>query len=174
MDTKSSTDKTKLFETENRIYKYYLNSMYNTPESIDFIKSLLKLELINIDKSENQDLVQLYDILGFDKFFEVLTYFSARSIKFPKIDKIKKLLIVSIAYYQTEVLGLTAKDAGKILSEKLGLFNLKQKSIKSLVSKVQQDIDHLATTVANRQSRQEVETSYDKLDVIKFKEEKDE
>ena len=118
--------------------------------------------------------MQLYDILGFDKFFEVLTYFSARSFKFPKIDKIKKLLIVSIAYYQTEVLGLTAKDAGKILSEKLGLFNLKQKSIKSLVSKVQQDIDHLATTVANRQSRQEVETSDDKLDVIKFKEENDE
>ena len=72
MDTKTSTEKTKLFETENRIHKYYLNSMYNTPESIDFIKSLLKLELINIDKSENQDLVQLYDILGFDKFFEVV------------------------------------------------------------------------------------------------------
>ena len=67
------------------------------------------------------------------------------------------MLIVAIAYYQTEILGLSAKTAGKVLSEKLGIFNLKQKSIKSLVSKLQQDIDHLAENAANRMLKDEAE-----------------
>lgn len=164
-------DQTKrLFEKENRIYKYYLNSMYNDRGSVDFIQSLLKLELINMDKSEKQDLVQLYDILGFDKFFEVMTLFSSRTIKVPKIDKIKKLLIVSIAYYQVIVLGLSPKDASKILSEKLGLFNLKQKNMKALINRVQQDIDHLAEVVANKRQREDIEKVKSVFDDIQFKE----
>lgn len=164
-------DQTKrLFEKENRIYKYYLNSMYNDRGSVDFIQSLLKLELINMDKSEKQDLVQLYDILGFDKFFEVMTLFSSRTIKVPKIDKIKKLLIVSIAYYQVIVLGLSPKDASKILSEKLGLFNLKQKNMKALINRVQQDIDHLAEVVANKKQREDIEKVKSVFDDIQFKE----
>lgn len=162
--------KKRLFEKENRIYKYYLNSMYNDKGSVDFIQSLLKLELINMDKSEKQDLVQLYDILGFDKFFEVMTLFSSRTIKVPKIDKIKKLLIVSIAYYQVIVLGLSPKDASKILSEKLGLFNLKQKNMKALINRVQQDIDHLAEVVANKKQREDVEKVKSVFDDIQFKE----
>lgn len=162
--------KKRLFEKENRIYKYYLNSMYNDKGSVDFIQSLLKLELINMDKSEKQDLVQLYDILGFDKFFEVMTLFSSRTIKIPKIDKIKKLLIVSIAYYQVIVLGLSPKDASKILSEKLGLFNLKQKNMKALINRVQQDIDHLAETVVNKRQREDVEKVKSVFDDIQFKE----
>lgn len=162
--------KKRLFEKENRIYKYYLNSMYNDRGSVDFIQSLLKLELINMDKSEKQDLVQLYDILGFDKFFEVMTLFSSRTIKVPKIDKIKKLLIVSIAYYQVIVLGLSPKDASKILSEKLGLFNLKQKNMKALINRVQQDIDHLAEVVANKKQREDIEKVKSVFDDIQFKE----
>ena len=144
--------------------------MYNDKGSVDFIQSLLKLELINMDKSEKQDLVQLYDILGFDKFFEVMTLFSSRTIKIPKIDKIKKLLIVSIAYYQVIVLGLSPKDASKILSEKLGLFNLKQKNMKALINRVQQDIDHLAETVVNKRQREDVEKVKSVFDDIQFKE----
>ena len=67
--------KAKLFEKENRIYKYYLNSVENSPESVELIKSLFKLGIIEADKTENQDLVQLFDIVGFDKFFELLTFF---------------------------------------------------------------------------------------------------
>lgn len=145
---------TKIFNKENRIYKYYINDVEHSAEATAFIKSLVKLELIELDKSEEQDLIQLYDILGFDKFFEVVTFFSSKTIRIPKIDKLKKMLIVAIAYYQTVILNLSPKDAGKILSEKLGIFNLKQKNIKALVNKLQQSIDRLADTVYKRQCRE--------------------
>lgn len=138
-------EKEKLFDKENRIYKYYLNNAAEDKIAIEFIQALFKLEIIEADKSEKQDLIQLYNIVGFDKFFEILTYFggSTKSIRLPRLDKAKKLLITAIAYYQTVILGLSSKEAGRILTEKLGAFNLKQKSIKNVVARLQQEIDQL-------------------------------
>lgn len=140
----------KVFSEDNRLYKFYINSTVNDKSAIDFVKNLFKLELIDLDRSENQDLLQLYEIVGFDKFFEIIAFFGSKNLKLPKLDKIKKLLITAIAYYQTEALGLSPKDAGKILSEKLGLLNLKQKNIKSLTSRLQQDIDYITGTTMKK------------------------
>ena len=146
---------TKLFNEDNRLYKFYINSTVNDKECIDFVKSLFKLELIDLDRSENQDLLQLYEILGFDKFFELIAFFGSKTLKLPKLDKIKKLLITAIAYYQIEILNLSPKDAGKILSEKLGLLNLKQKNIKGLTSRLQQDIDYIINTTLRKMLAEE-------------------
>ena len=137
----------KLFDTENRIYKYYLNSIEKDKTSIEFIKDLFKLELMNTDKSEDMDLIQIYNIVGFDKFFELIAYCGNKPIKLPKVDKVKKLLTTAIAYYQVNVLGLKPKEAGKILTEKLGTCNLKQKSIKSIIGKLQRELEELSEKV---------------------------
>ncbi len=133
----------KLFDEDTRLYKYYINNTATDKETVEFVKNLFELELIEMDKTEGQDLLQLYDILGLDKFFEVVAFFSGRNLRLPKIDKIKKSLLTAIAYYQVKVLKMSPKDAGKMLSEKLGLLNLKQKNIKSLVGKLQQDINYI-------------------------------
>lgn len=140
----TTKENSKIFNKENRIYKYYINNIEQNPEGIDFIKSLFRLELLKNDKTTDQDILQLYELLGFDKFFEVVTFFSSKTIKVPNVEKIKKALITSIAYYQINILGLTPKEAGKILSEKLGVLNLKQKNVKAIVKQLQQDIDHLS------------------------------
>ena len=141
---------TKVFEEDNRIYKFYVNSAVNDAKAVDFIRDLFKIELIDLDKTENQDLLQLYEIVGFDKFFELVAFFSSKTVKFPKLDKIKRLLITAIAYYQTEILGLSAKDAGKILSDRLGLLKLKQKNVKLLVNKLQQDIEYISNNTLKK------------------------
>lgn len=152
------SEKTNLFDKENRIYKYYINNLENLDGGVDFVKSLFELEIIDLDKSEKQDLVQLYEILGFDKFFELITFYSSKTIKIPNIEKIKKLLVIAIAYYQIEILDISPKEAGKILGEKLGILNLKQKNIKALVNSLQQVIDKLTeTTVKNTLNRKQQE-----------------
>lgn len=152
------SEKTNLFDKENRIYKYYINNLENLDGGVDFVKSLFELEIIDLDKSEKQDLVQLYEILGFDKFFELIAFYSSKTIKIPNIEKIKKLLVIAIAYYQIEILDISPKEAGKILGEKLGILNLKQKNIKALVNSLQQVIDKLTeTTVKNTLNRKQQE-----------------
>lgn len=152
------SEKTNLFNKENRIYKYYINNLENLDGGVDFVKSLFELEIIDLDRSEKQDLVQLYEILGFDKFFELITFYSSKTIKIPNIEKIKKLLVIAIAYYQIEILDISPKEAGKILGEKLGILNLKQKNIKALVNSLQQVIDKLTEiTVKNTLNRKQQE-----------------
>lgn len=140
------SEKKNLFDKENRIYKYYINNLENLPGGVNFVKSLFELEIIDLDKSEKQDLVQMYEILGFDKFFEFISFFSSKTIRIPNIEKIKKLLVIAIAYYQVEILDMSPKEAGKVLGEKLGMLNLKQKNIKALVNNLQQTIDKLTET----------------------------
>lgn len=148
-------EKMKIFEKENRVYKYYLNRVEDKKESVEFIKDLFKLELLNSDKSENLDLIKLYNIVGFDKFFEIISCFGSQSIRIPNSEKIKKNLTLSIAYYYTVMLGVPAKEVGHLLSEKLGVFNLKQKSIKSLVNKMQAELETLAKRVSEKAKEDE-------------------
>ena len=166
-----STDK--IFEEESRVYKYYVNSTVNDANSIAFVKDLFKMELIDLDKSESQDLLQLYEIVGFDKFFEIVAFFGSKSIKFPKMDKIKKLLLTEIVYYQVEVLRLSPKDAGKILSEKLGLLNLKQKNIKSLTGRLQQDLEYITNTTLQRMIVEEENSKKQKRDLQEDEDERE-
>lgn len=137
----------KIFNTENRIWKYYVNTTEKDPAAISFIKDLFKLELVNLDKSEQQDLIQLYNIVGFDALFELIAYFGNKPIKLPRADKVKKMLTIAIAYYMVVLLKMSPKEVGKELTEKLGTCNLKQKSIKSIVGKLQKELDTLAETV---------------------------
>lgn len=136
-----------LFEKENRIYKYYINSLEKDKASVEFIKDLFKLELITIDKTEYQDIVQLYNIVGFDNLFELIAHFGNRAIKLPRADKVKKMLTTAIAYYLVEVLKLDPKEAGRILSEKIETCNLKQKNINAIIKKLQQELNQLYDTV---------------------------
>lgn len=140
-------EKSKLFEKENRLYKFYLNDLEGKKTCIDFVRDLFKLELITFDKSENLDLVKLYNVVGFDAFFEICGCFSSKTIKIPNIEKMKKNLIIALAYYHVVMLGMPPKEVGRILSEKLGSFNLKQKSIKNIINKLQAEIEELGARV---------------------------
>lgn len=130
----------KIFEKENRIYKYYINEQEENKGSKDFIETLLNISLLELDKTENMDLVRLYKDVGFDNFFVLIEEFGGKTVRFPKADKIKKLLLISLATYYVNVLGMDPKDAGKVLGEQLGSSSLKQKSIKNIVKAFESEL----------------------------------
>ena len=152
------SNENKLFEKENRVYKYYVNNMEEIDGAEEFIKSLFKLELISLDKSEEQDLVRLYNIVGFDKFFEIVATFGSKPLKLPRADKVKRMLTIAMADWLVNGLGLDPKEAGRTFSEKLGMCNLKQKSIKNILKELDMDIQHLAER-ANLEHAREVAES---------------
>lgn len=129
-----------IFEKEDRLNKYFINKLDDKKGGEDFIRSIFKLELIDLDNSEQDDLLRLYNIVGFDNFFEIVSQFSTQTIKIPRAEKIRKLIIIAVAYYYVRVLGLSAKDAGKLLSSKLGVYNLKQKSINNIIKELEYSI----------------------------------
>lgn len=134
-----------VFEKEDRLTKFYINNMSDKKGGEDFIRSLFELELIDLDSSEQQDLLKLYNIVGFDNFFEIVAQFSTQTIKIPRAEKIKKLVIIALAYYYVRVLGISAKEAGKLLSSRLGVYNLKQKSINNIIKELEYSIQQIVS-----------------------------
>lgn len=145
-----------LFETENRIYKYYINDLSKSEKSDEFIKSLFKLELMSLDKSEDSKLVQLYNIVGFDKFFEIISIFENNTITLPKSDKIKKLLLISIVQYLVNGVGISPKEVGKEINKRLELNGIKQKSIKNILKALDQDLTELSMKALDSLSKEAV------------------
>lgn len=145
-----------LFETENRIYKYYINDLSKSEKSDEFIKSLFKLELMSLDKSEDSKLVQLYNIVGFDKFFEIISIFENNTITLPKSDKIKKLLLISIVQYLVNGVGISSKEVGKEINKRLELNGIKQKSIKNILKALDQDLTELSMKALDSLSKEAV------------------
>lgn len=145
-----------LFETENRIYKYYINDLSKSEKSDEFIKSLFKLELMSLDKSEDSKLVQLYNIVGFDKFFEIISIFENNTITLPKSDKIKKLLLISIVQYLVNGVGISPKEVGKEINKRLELNGIKQKSIKNILKALDQDLTELSMKALDSLSKEVV------------------
>lgn len=129
--------KNDIFEREDRLYKFYINDLDRGESSDNYIKDLFKLQLFDLDKSAELDLVRLYEIVGFDKFFEIIAAFGGKTIKIPKDDRIRKHLIMSVAHYYVDGLHIEPKEVGKIFSKKLGTYNLKQKSIKNLTRELE-------------------------------------
>lgn len=152
----------KIFEKENRLYKYYINNMEENKGAEEFIKSLFKLELLSLDKSEEQDLIRLYNIVGFDNFFEIVATFGSKPIKLPRADKVKKMLTIAIADYYINGLGMEPKEVGRVLSEKLGVCNLKQKSIKNIVREFEKDIEQLSKVALKKVERDIAEDGFRK------------
>ena len=68
------------------------------------------------------------------------------------------MLTIAMADWLVNGLGLDPKEAGRTFSEKLGMCNLKQKSIKNILKELDMDIQHLAER-ANLEHAREVARS---------------
>ncbi len=153
------SNKNDIFEREDRLYKYYINDLDRGEASDNYIKDLFKLQLFDLDKSAELDLIRLYEIVGFDKFFEIIAAFGGRSIKIPKDDRIRKHLIMSVAHYYVDGLNIEPKEVGKIFSKKLGTYNLKQKSIKNLTRELESYLSRLFKISIDNMAEKEEETN---------------
>lgn len=144
-----------VFSNEDRIYKNIINSSAK-PASKDLVLDLIKLDLLSADKSETMDLVALYDILGIEKFCEVIDYFDGRKFKFPKKKQVESTFITAIGWYWSRVKGKSIKETKDILEESFGK-NIRQSQIRGRLLNLEADIEEMASHIAAKQSEQTME-----------------
>lgn len=148
--------KEQIFENEDRIYKSLVNSSAS-PTSKDLVLDLIKLDLLSNDKSETMDLVALYDILGIEKFCEVVDYFDGRKLKFPKKKQVESTFIAAIGWYWSRVKGKSMKETKDILEASFGK-NIRQSQIRGKLLNLEADIEELASHIAAKQEANEEES----------------
>lgn len=139
----------KVFEDENRIYKNIINGATVSP-SKDLVLDLLKLDLIANDTSSTMDLVALYDILGIEKFCEVVDYFDGKKFKFPKKKQVESTFIAALGWYWSRVKGKSLKETKEILESSFGK-NIKASQIRGKISNLESDIEEMVESLKRQQ-----------------------
>lgn len=91
----------KLFDKPMTIFQKNVNDIMKDNVSTDLIEDLIRLNMFkNAEKDERQlVLVELYNLLGIEKFMEVMDLLAGTSIKFPNKSDFKETIQIALCYY---------------------------------------------------------------------------
>ncbi len=94
-----------MFETPKSIFQQRLQETIKTDSSKQIIEDLIKLHLFkNAEKNEALlSLVEVYDLLGLDRFADLISLLSGKTITFPKKEDFKDTVTLAICYYYKNI-----------------------------------------------------------------------
>lgn len=94
----------KIFTTEYTVFQKKINKIMSEKPCKDLIESLIELQLYkNAEKDEKKLVfVELYDLLGTEKFYEVLNLLAGKTIKFPEKNDFKETIQIALSYFYKE------------------------------------------------------------------------
>lgn len=91
----------KLFEKPMTVFQQNINNIMKEDTSKDLIEDLIKLQMFkNTEKDDKQlVLVELYNLLGTEKFMDVMDLLAGKTIKFPPKEDFKETVQIALCYY---------------------------------------------------------------------------
>ena len=91
----------KLFEKPMTVFQQNINNIMKEDTSKDLIEDLIKLQMFkNTEKDDKQlVLVELYNLLGTEKFMDVMDLLAGKTIKFPAKEDFKETVQIALCYY---------------------------------------------------------------------------
>lgn len=93
-----------LYEQPKNILEMKLNETLRGPEE-SLISDLIKISLLK-KASKDEDLLiytEIYNLLGLDKFTELLSLIDGRTIGFPDKEEFKEVVLTVLCYYYRNV-----------------------------------------------------------------------
>ncbi len=90
-----------LFKKPMTVFQQNVNGIVKDNPVNDLVKDLIKLNMYkNSEKDDKQlVLVELYNLLGTEKFMEVIELLSGKTVKFPTKSDFKETIQIALCYY---------------------------------------------------------------------------
>jgi hypothetical protein len=90
-----------LFKKPMTVFQQNVNAIIKDNPVNDLVKDLIKLNMLkNSEKDDKQlVLVELYNLLGTEKFMEVIELLSGKTIRFPTKSDFKETIQIALCYY---------------------------------------------------------------------------
>lgn len=90
-----------LFEKPRTVFQQGVNDLLKENPSKELIKDLIRLNMFkNAEKDEKAlVLVELYNLLGVEKFMDVMELLGGKTIKFPNKSDFKETIQIALCYY---------------------------------------------------------------------------
>lgn len=90
-----------LFEKPRTVFQQNVNDLMKENPSKELIKDLIRLNMFkNAEKDEKLlVLAELYNLLGVEKFMDVMELLGGKTIKFPSKSSFKETIQIALCYY---------------------------------------------------------------------------
>jgi len=94
-------ENSKVFQKPKTTYQQRINEIIVDDPTTALVKDLIQLQLFkNAEKNEDMfRLVELYNLLGVEKFADVLNLFAGCTVKFPQKDDFRETINIALCYY---------------------------------------------------------------------------
>lgn len=126
----------KMFSTPTEIFEEQLNDIFSNSSEEKTNVILRALSILLHMPDSNQDLIDLYNLLGIEGFVSVMTLFENRTITFPSKHSVKELILTALIFYYREIENMSWEEIkNKIPFEFSSIsYSIKIKKLNSFLS----------------------------------------
>lgn len=130
-----------------------LESTLKTDPTKEVIADILRLLLFKrADKNEALlALIEVYDLVGFDRFVDLVSIFSGLTISFPSKEEFKETIQLAISYYYKTIEGKNWSE----IKELMGVDDLPTIQLGIQIQSFQSFLQYIAERIRARQLRGE-------------------
>lgn len=144
-----------LYKQPKTIFQDRINEIVESTVTSEIIKDLIHLQMFKSAEknSKNLALVEIFNLLGVEKFTELIDLLDGKTIKFPTKDTLKEYVIIALCFYHKKYFGRTWPEIKEIIGDD------KLKSIKYglRVQNLETFIKYLQDKTGERFSLEELE-----------------
>ena len=144
-----------LYKQPKTIFQDRINEIVESTVASEIIKDLIHLQMFKSAEknSKNLALVEIFNLLGVEKFTELIDLVDGKTIKFPTKDTLKEYVIIALCFYHKKYFGRTWPEIKEIIGDD------KLKSIKYglRVQNLETFIKYLQDKTGERFSLEELE-----------------
>lgn len=141
----------KLYKDPKSVFEYQTNETIEKCATANVIEDIMHLIMLqNSEKKEkNLAIVEIYNLLGTEKFTELIELLDGQTIKFPSKEEFKETLITSLCFYYRKYLGKSWQE----IKDLIGDDSLKSIKYSIGISKLQRFINESEARISYRKKR---------------------
>lgn len=108
-----------MYKTPKSVFQQKIQETIKTDKSKQIIEDIIRLHLFkNAEKNESLlVLVEVYDLLGLDKFTDLLQLLDGRTVTFPRKEDFRDTIQLAICYYYKNIEGKDWKEIKNLLGD---------------------------------------------------------
>lgn len=108
-----------LYKQPKTIFQDRINEIVESTVASEIIKDLIHLQMFKSAEknSKNLALVEIFNLLGVEKFTELIDLLDGKTIKFPTKDTLKEYVIIALCFYHKKYFGRTWPEIKEIIGD---------------------------------------------------------
>lgn len=141
-----------VFEKPKSLFQQKINEIMTETEASKTILDIFELQMYKNAEKDDKKLVfvELYNLLGMEKFVEVMELLGGKTVKFPSRDDFKETIEIALAYYYRTFRNYDWANIKELIGDK----DMSTVKFGAKMQQMKKFIDYLSAKVRSKKSKE--------------------